>query len=73
MNYDSSVQSSYTSSTPLQNGQSLKVGDRIEHARFGLGTVEAIEGSGLDTKATVLFDNAGRKQLLLRFAQFKVL
>ena len=69
----SSVQSSYTSSTPLQNGQSLKVGDRIEHARFGLGTVEAIEGSGLDTKATVLFDNAGRKQLLLRFAQFKVL
>ena len=57
----------------MQNGQSLKVGARIEHARFGFGTVEAIEGSGLDTKATVLFDNAGRKQLLLRFAQFKVL
>ena len=55
----------------MQNGQSLKVGARIEHARFGLGTVEAIEGSGLDTKAIVQFDNSGRKQLLLRFAKFK--
>ena len=51
----------------------LSVGATIEHLRFGIGVVEAIEGSGENTKATVTFRNAGRKQLLLKFAKFKVL
>lgn len=42
------------------------------HDRFGLGVVERIDGSGVDTKATVRFVNAGVKQLLLRFAKYKV-
>jgi len=68
-----SYQSEFTSKTPLSSGNdSIHVGTRIEHIRFGLGTVTAIEGTGLDTKATVLFDNAGQKQLLLRFAKFTV-
>jgi DNA helicase-2/ATP-dependent DNA helicase PcrA len=66
-------QSEYTASAPLPGGQAVTVGARIEHARFGLGTVKAIEGTGLDTKATVAFDNAGQKQLLLRFAKFTIL
>ena len=45
-------------------------GQKIVHERFGLGTVERVEGKGLDAKATVLFETAGRKQLLLRFARF---
>ena len=48
-------------------------GARIAHDRFGLGTVVKLEGSGLDAKATVRFDNAGEKTLLLRFAKFKVI
>jgi DNA helicase-2/ATP-dependent DNA helicase PcrA len=32
-----------------------------------------VEGSGLDAKARVSFDNAGEKQLLLRFAKFTVI
>jgi len=32
-----------------------------------------LEGSGENTKATVKFNNAGVKQLLLKFARFKVL
>ena len=69
-----SFQSSFTAAEPLkgQAGQ-LQVGNRIEHSRFGRGTVTAIEGTGLDTKATVQFDNAGSKQLLLRFARFTIL
>ena len=64
------VMSSFTASAPLSNSTAtLKVGDRVEHARFGLGRIRAIEGSGLDTKATVEFDNVGTKQLLLRFAK----
>jgi DNA helicase-2/ATP-dependent DNA helicase PcrA len=51
----------------------LQVGNHIEHSRFGRGVVKKIEGTGLDTKATVEFENAGQKQLLLRFARFTVL
>ncbi|MDY4626597.1 MAG: UvrD-helicase domain-containing protein [Prevotella sp.] len=50
----------------------LHEGVRIEHQRFGLGTVLKLEGKGENAKATVDFDNAGRKQLLLKFARFKV-
>lgn len=45
----------------------------IEHERFGIGTIERIEGTGENTKATVRFKYAGVKQLLLKFARFKVI
>ncbi len=51
----------------------LQVGSRIEHVRFGQGTITALAGSGIDAKATVKFDNVGTKQLLLRFAKFTIL
>ena len=60
---------SYSSS----DADRIHVGSKIIHERFGNGIITAIEGQGLDTKATVLFDNVGIKQLLLRFAKFKVL
>ena len=53
--------------SPLQPGQ------RIEHQRFGIGKVLAVEGSGENAKATVEFENAGTKNLLLKFAKYKVL
>ena len=52
---------------------SLSEGCRIEHQRFGIGKVLKIEGSGENTKATVEFQNAGTKQLLLKFAKFTLL
>ena len=52
---------------------SLSEGCRIEHQRFGIGTVLKIEGTGENTKATVEFQNAGTKQLLLKFAKFTIL
>ena len=53
--------------------QTLKVGNVIEHERFGLGTVLSVEGTGGDTKAVIKFLNLGEKTLLLKFARYKVL
>lgn len=50
----------------------LEVGIKVEHERFGLGVIDKLEGDGDNAKATVTFENAGTKQLLLRFARFKV-
>ncbi len=61
-----------TSSVKTAAG-TLKVGDRIEHQRFGVGRVVLLEGTGENTKATVEFDNSGRKQLLLKFAKFNII
>ena len=51
---------------------SLHAGTLIEHQRFGKGTIISIEGEGENQKATVKFVNTGTKQLLLKFAKFKV-
>ena len=70
----SSVASSGSSvSNASSAAGSLSEGCRIEHQRFGIGTVLKIEGTGENTKATVEFQNAGTKQLLLKFAKFTIL
>ena len=55
------------------NAGDLHEGSQIEHQRFGIGTVLRIEGTGENTKATVEFRNTGTKQLLLKFAKFKII
>lgn len=52
---------------------SVRQGQLIEHERFGLGEVLKVEGEGDNAKVTIRFKNAGDKQLLLRFARFKVI
>ena len=51
----------------------LAPGQFIEHERFGVGEVLKVEGTGENTKAHIRFKNAGEKQLLLKFARFRVL
>ena len=51
----------------------LTPGQFIEHERFGVGEVIKVEGTGENTKAHIRFKNAGDKQLLLKFARFRVL
>ena len=63
--------SAVSSGTRVPGG--IQVGTHIVHERFGQGVVKKIDGSGLDTKATVAFQNVGIKQLLLRFARFRVI
>lgn len=62
---------SATPSRPSAGG--LSAGMWIEHERFGKGEVTKVEGSGDNCKATVQFQHAGVKQLLLKFARFKVI
>ena len=67
--------SSVSSSAASSAGSSscgLQEGTKIEHQRFGRGTVLKIEGTGENTKATVEFVHSGTKQLLLKFAKFTV-
>ena len=60
--------SSATGTAPMN----VQAGQVIEHERFGIGDVIKVEGTGENSKATVRFRNAGEKQLLLKFARFKV-
>ncbi len=69
---------SRAASSPVPPAQSaasgiLCAGQQIEHERFGVGEVLKVEGTGDNAKATIRFKHAGDKQLLLRFARFKVL
>ena len=66
----SSASGSSASSSAGVSG--VEAGQMIEHERFGLGEVMKVEGTGDNAKATIRFENAGEKQLLLRFARFKV-
>ena len=60
--------------TPLTKDiYGIQVGAVIKHERFGIGTVSAIEGDATSRKATVEFENAGVKQLLLKFARFEII
>ncbi|UKK52002.1 UvrD-helicase domain-containing protein [Prevotella sp. E13-17] len=58
---------------PASSSAALREGNVIEHQRFGIGTVVKVEGSGENEKATVQFRNLGTKQLLLKFAKFKII
>ena len=51
----------------------VSVGQLIEHERFGRGEIMRVEGAGDNCKATVRFEHAGDKQLLLKFARFKII
>lgn len=62
-----------SSSTSVSTDSGLRVGQYIEHERFGLGEVLKVEGAGDNAKATIRFQNVGDKQLLLRFARFKII
>lgn len=61
------------SSTSSAGSGRLVEGAKIEHQRFGVGTVLKLEGSGENAKATVQFVNSGTKQLLLKFAKFTII
>ena len=68
----SGAPASSAASSASSSPSGLREGAVIEHQRFGVGTVVRLEGTGDNEKATVEFRNAGTKQLLLKFAKFKI-
>ena len=55
------------------NTPNLKEGMRVIHDRFGMGVVKELEGAIGDQKATITFENAGEKKLLLKFAKLRIM
>lgn len=53
--------------------EELTEGTEVMHEKFGKGKVVKLEGTGIETKATIFFPSDGQKQLLLKFAKLKVL
>ena len=53
--------------------RNLAAGNNVEHQRFGIGTVEMVEGIFPNQKATINFAEAGQKQLILKFAKLKII
>ncbi len=67
--------STATSAPPVLDNthlKSLEVGMTVKHERFGIGKVAQLEGAFPNTKATVVFELAGQKQLLLKFAKLEI-
>ena len=58
---------------PKSNHSALSVGMIVQHDRFGVGEVQSTEGVGENAKATIRFQNAGVKTLLLKFAKLKTI
>jgi len=56
-----------------QENVSIKIGQMVEHSRFGRGQVVNLEGQGSNKKATIKFDEGGEKKLLLKFAKLKII
>ena len=52
------------SSTPAANLH-LEVGDKVNHDKYGLGTVQSVDGSGPHTSVTIDFGSAGTVKLML--------
>jgi DNA helicase II / ATP-dependent DNA helicase PcrA len=48
--------------------EGLRIGRRVRHPKFGIGTVRRLEGSGDNLKVTIYFNTIGPKKLLLKFA-----
>ena len=67
------LQQKAAAQTPISGDNGLREGSVIEHQRFGVGRVVKLEGTGENQKATVEFKNTGTKQLLLKFARYKII
>lgn len=66
------------SHTPSENFtpspiEKLAQGQRVEHARFGYGTIITLDNSTYDKKAIVAFDSSGNKTLLLKYAKLRII
>ncbi|HEX2867859.1 MAG TPA: UvrD-helicase domain-containing protein [Ignavibacteriales bacterium] len=69
--YDEHYQEDYDDFN--QEQKSLRMGSKVMHEKFGMGKVQQISGIGEMQRVTVAFEEAGIKQLLVKFAKLKVL
>lgn len=53
--------------------KNIQVQQRVEHQRFGFGTVVILDGVGDNRKAEIEFEQFGKKMIVLKFAKLKLL
>ncbi|MGE4605620.1 MAG: 3'-5' exonuclease, partial [Myxococcota bacterium] len=53
-------------------GDGVRVGLRVRHPVFGLGTIASVIGTGADQKLKIQFDRAGLKTLMVKFANLEL-
>ena len=58
--------------TDNSSNANLRVGSVVEHEKFGIGEITAIEGVYPEAKAAIQFRNSGERNLLLKYAKLKV-
>ena len=58
---------------PTRGQVPLVEGARVEHAHFGRGEVKSLSGTGINARAKVYFSQYGTKDLLLEYANLKLL
>jgi DNA helicase-2/ATP-dependent DNA helicase PcrA len=58
----------FTHPDPLQHPKRWKLGSKVRHPKYGIGTVLDSEEDGEDTKLTISFPGYGRKKLVERYA-----
>jgi len=51
----------------------LKVGQKVEHQKFGFGEVVKMEGAAHNPVATVKFENNGEKKIMLNYAKLRII
>jgi DNA helicase-2/ATP-dependent DNA helicase PcrA len=73
LNVNTTKSNSFNQSMDAETIKNLREGSEVEHAQFGKGKIEFIEGEFPNLKATVDFEIGGKRQLLLKFAKLKVL
>jgi DNA helicase-2/ATP-dependent DNA helicase PcrA len=61
------------SASKFTKSSDLEIGSQVLHERFGTGKVIALEGNFPETKATIEFENSGKKQILLKFAKLNII
>lgn len=71
--YGRTTNEAESNSGDVSDPTSIVTGMQITHERFGVGKVINVEGEGQNRKATVFFQSAGQKQLLLKFARLKII
>jgi DNA helicase II / ATP-dependent DNA helicase PcrA len=70
---DATIKTTTQTEFQADDTSGISVGMKVQHERFGLGTVMNLDGTLPNMKATVNFEKSGEKQLLLKFAKLKIL
>lgn len=71
-NTDVAYQHKVSENFNLAMPNELAIGIKVEHQKFGFGKITALEGNSDGKMATIQFNMAGEKKLLLKFAKLSV-